>query len=202
MIGVVRRRKNITFNTEKVRDKRQRTYSHQHEIMRVKEQVITILMLLSLTSFSQELKIVGGIGLPDLLHVGIGASVSNKNEIGFYVGTIFTENTLLASTLEHRLYFKKSRKYQNLNTWFFGQRLTYSHEKSEEYKWNTIFLNLSIGRNIYFSERSGMSFDTGILAIIFDKQFSVFDDSEVITDAPVSGSRIFANLRIQFFYRL
>lgn len=169
--------------------------------MTVRLITITFLLLSPLKGMTQDIKVTSGVGLPDLAHVGIGVSVSDRNEVGFQLGTFFIENTLLTPTLEHRLYFRKSRRYQSLNTWFFGQRITYYFEESDENKWKMVFLNLSIGRNMYFSKRFGISCDGGILFIPYDRQFSVSDGSGTPDDS--SGNfPVFVNLRMQFFYRL
>jgi hypothetical protein len=109
----------------------------------------------------------------------------------------------LSSTLEHRLYFKKSKKFQNSNTWFFGQRFTYLYVQSNSYNWHYLPLNFNAGRNHCITERLGISWDAGFFIVLLEKQFDNQDGKEIIDDAPLNNyPRIGANLRLQIFYRL
>jgi hypothetical protein len=163
--------------------------------------IIIALLLYPFLGISQDLKMYVGAGIPDLLHAEVSISISEKNEIGLQIGTGFSDNILLTPTLEHRFYFKESKKFQELKTWFFAQRVTFLYEKSDEYRWNTVFLNFSIGRNVNINRKLGISFDGGLLATLYDKQFKTADGSEVIDDSPTFNPGIFPNLRIQFFYK-
>ena len=170
--------------------------------MKAHKPLIVLLFLCPSLAVTQDLKLSLGAGIPDLLHAGISTSISDKNEIGFQIGTIPIENLLLTPTLEHRLYFKKSKEHKTLNTWFFGQRVSFYYERSDEYRWTMVFLNVSVGRNMYLGEKMGISLDTGIVATLHDQQHRISDGSEVEDDSPTTGAGIFPNIRVQFFYRL
>ena len=150
---------------------------------------------------AQDFKVTAGAGFPDLIHIGGLYELTNSNEVGIQLGTISSINKLLTPTIEHRLYYRKSKKYENLNTGFFGQRLTYSYERSNEYNWHSIFLNLSVGRNYYFTENFGFTWDVGIFFWLMDKQFDNSTGLEVEDDSPPNIPNVLPNLRIQFFRR-
>ncbi len=165
--------------------------------------IVILLNLLPFLGISQDLKIHLGAGIPDLIHLEVSSSISKKSEIGLQIGTIlFYENTVFVPTIEHRFYFKESKKHQNLNTWFFGQRGTYYYEKSDAYRWKTVFFNLSIGRNMYINKNFGISLDGGLFATIYNKQFNVSDGQEVDNDCSNCNHYILPNLRLQLFYKI
>lgn len=164
--------------------------------------LIFIILLTSQLVKAQDLKVTSGVGFPDLIHIGGAYQITKTNEVAIQLGTIFTTNTLLTPSLEHRFYYRKSKKYESLNSWFFGQRLTYYYERSNEYNWHSIYLNLSIGRNYYFSENFGFSWDAGIFFGLTNKQFNNSNGSEVEDDSPPNVPNVFPDLRIQLFRRL
>jgi len=151
---------------------------------------------------SQSLKASIGVGLPDLFHAQVSTTVSNKNEVGLQLGTFFADDLSLSLTAEHRLFLSMSKKFQNVNTWFFSQRATYLLEKSDLYRWGTWFVSLSIGKNVYWTPKFGLSFDLGLSAIVFEEQFNISDGSRVDNDSPAKLPEFFPNLRLQMFYRI
>ena len=150
---------------------------------------------------AQDFKLTTGAGFPDLIHIGGAYQLTEINEIAIQIGSAFTSDTWITPTLEHRFYYKKSKKYESLNSWFFGQRVTYSYERSNDYNWHSIFMNLSIGRNYYFTQNFGFTWDAGIFLWLLDKQFDNSTGLEVDDDSPPNIPNILPNLRIQFFRR-
>ena len=102
--------------------------------------------------------------------------------------------------IEHKLFLARSVKHKDLNTWYFGQKLIHYYEKSDVYKWNTLFVNAYAGRDFNFSEKLGLSLDAGLLLKSLDRQTRVSDGSEVENDEP-DRDRIMPSIRLQLFHR-
>ncbi|MEL7148588.1 MAG: hypothetical protein AAFO69_19595 [Bacteroidota bacterium] len=161
-----------------------------------------LLLFFSQLANAQSFKLITGAGLPDFVHVGGAYQISPKNEIATHLGTFFIDNKTLASTLEHRLYYRKSTKFTDLNSWFFGQRITYYYEKSNEYNWHSLLITLSVGKNYYFTEDLGWSWDAGLFYEAIHKQFRNTTGEAIEDDSPPSIPPLLPSLRIQLFWRL
>ena len=166
--------------------------------------VLFLVVSCSLIARSQHLpwKATIGVGFIDLIHVGTCYAISHKNELSVQLGSVFidNDNSLWVPAIEHKLFLEKSTKYEDLNTWYFGQKLIHYYEKSDVYKWNTLFVNAYAGRDFNFSEKLGLSLDAGLLLKTLDRQTRVSDGSEVENDEP-DRDMIMPSIRLQLFHR-
>ena len=162
--------------------------------------IITSILITQIAN-SQEYRLNVGLGLPDLIHFGGYFQYSQNNEIGVQFGSIISEHNIIASTFEHRVNIDKSTKYENLNTWFLGQRLTYHYEKGQDYSWHFVFPNLSFGRNHYLSDKFGFSWDAGLLFVLMNKKINNKTGLQFENDEAENHPTFFPSLRIQFFRR-
>lgn len=144
-------------------------------------------------------EVVSGVGLPDLIHIGLNKNLTTRSSLGANVGFIPASSKMRQLTFEHKLNFKYSRKFTNQPTWYFGQRVTGFYEDNGEIKWRTIYLTPNIGKHINISDKFGLNADIGTFIQIWQKikrdQYCFDCDSDV---------RFFVlpSIRIQVFYKL
>lgn len=146
-------------------------------------------------SQNKKWKAAAGIGMIDAAHISISHLVFKRNEISIQIGAI--GSLIVTPALEHKLYFKKSNKFQSLNTWYFGQKVMYFYEKNNSRKFNEVYLNATIGKDFNLSERFGLNFEIGGLYRIYDKR--VYTSTTFVDEDEME--EILPSIRLQLYYR-
>lgn len=111
-----------------------------------------------------------GIGLPKLLHISLGRKISNNNQVKLSAGLVSTlDGNATSLTLEHDFLIKKSAKFENSHTWYFGQQLIYldirntSISLPEPVITQLLGMALIFGRQINFNPSNGLNLELGPL---------------------------------------
>jgi hypothetical protein len=148
-------------------------------------------------------EVVSGFGFPDVLHIGVNMSVSQKHFLGITFGTfgyVPSELKSVQFTFEHKTNFAYSKKFTGRPTWYFGERLTYSYEDNNTYFWRTLYLTPGIGRHLNITDKFGLNADLGIFIRLWEKHNGCSrgcDDEERDLLYFISPTA-----RFQIFYRL
>ena len=159
--------------------------------------LLLTILLISGRAFSQEKEwdIVTGLGLPDCLHIGVNKSMNKKSTLGGSIGYFPDYSNIFQLTDEHQLKLKYSKKFPDMPTWYFAQRLTYMYEDNLDYVWHNIYLTPSMGKHFNFNDRFGLNVDLGVVMVLMEKTYAKLECyDEIIPFLP--------SLRIQFFYRI
>ena len=160
----------------------------------------TVFLILTNSVLAQERNwdVVSGVGLPDLMHIGINTNITKGSSVGINIGFISASSKMSQFTIEHKLHLKYSRKFTNQPTWYFGQRVTYFYKDDDEVKWETLYLTPNIGKHLNISNTFGLNADIGAFIQLWQKikreQYCFDCESDV---------RFFVlpSARIQLFYK-
>lgn len=137
-----------------------------------------VLVLLSINVSGQEIKITLGYGSAEFLHVGGNIALYQKSEIlltGGHSFEFWNSSSVFSLTMGHRWYLNKKRE-SNQNKWFFGQKLSYLHQRRDTYNRNVWFSALCFGRNHFLTRSFGFSWDAGVIYVIREKKVDTNTD--------------------------
>lgn len=136
-----------------------------------------------------KIRIAGGIGGPELIHLGLSYRLADFSQLGIYGGGGPSWGTAwYALSLEHRLYFGVASERSGRQSWFFRQGVTYFPGAVQPQR---LSLNLTAGKDLVFlSGRAGMTFDAGIFYLAGSENSSVI---------LVRSLNLWPAIRIQFF---
>jgi long-subunit fatty acid transport protein len=105
-----------------------------------------------------------GVGLPELINIGMKYQVLDQAKIGLSIGwwpgTQYAGN-LLSFSGDFYYHFAGSSKFSDLRPWFGRIGLNYDRENLTDII-NWWYSYLRIGRDFYFNKKFGVSFDAGL----------------------------------------
>ena len=111
--------------------------------------------------------IVGGFGLPDLLHGGLRMHFGNSYRLGFTIGSLpVTENLkgedekLIAFSFDNFIMLKRAGVIPR-SPWYSRISINYLRWETNKKISRESFLNLSFGKEVYIFKHFGFDFDLG-----------------------------------------
>lgn len=105
-----------------------------------------------------------GIGLPELLNIGIKYQILDQSKIGLSIGwwpDWKYSGQLLSFSGDFYYHFAGSSKYSDLRPWYGRIGLNYDREDLGDII-NWWYSYLRFGRDFYFSDQIGISIDAGL----------------------------------------
>jgi hypothetical protein len=156
--------------------------------------LLIIIFSVNLMLCAQEQKIsktrfVIGLSAPELLHAGLTYRIANASQIGLSVGAGPSLGMVWTSiNLEHRLYLGKNSERTNQKTWFFRQGTTFFPSAKSSQKFT---LNLTVGKDIPFKNKNGMTIDAGVFYL---------PESESSSIILVRSLNLWPALRFEFYF--
>ena len=156
--------------------------------------LLIIIFSVNLMLCAQEQKIsktrfVIGLSAPELLHAGLTYRIANASQIGLSVGAGPSLGMVWTSiNLEHRLYLGKNSERTNQKTWFFRQGTTFFPSAKSSQKFT---LNLTVGKDIPFKNKNGMTIDAGVFFL---------PESESSSIILVRSLNLWPALRFEFYF--
>jgi hypothetical protein len=144
--------------------------------------ILIWLILLIATNYAnsqtKNWRISVGVGFPEYLNIGIGKKINSKQLIEFSYGTYPKIDNIYSLTLEHYLFLSDSKTYDNLKTWYFGQKANFIRE-GVKFPRDLYILGADLGRQFNLSNRIGFLFDLGV-AYIYERKKSLNSVNETI----------------------
>ncbi|MBN2520841.1 MAG: hypothetical protein JXB17_10080 [Bacteroidales bacterium] len=167
--------------------------------------IITLMFFVSIKNYlsaeNGNLKANIGFGLGESAYCGIEyryKSVSTGIDVGTLDLLRKKDGSLLTLTMDNSLYFLKKRKF-DLRTWFVNARLVYQYYDCPEYVISgLIYAGPSIGREINFTNKIGISLDAGFLFPIYYKA----ESKNINEETPFLWRFPYPELKAGIFYRL
>jgi hypothetical protein len=148
-----------------------------------------VLVTQSVLAQSDNWRVVVGSGLPEFTYIGAGYKLTDQRLVSLTFGTAFPSESKVSSfTLKHAFLFKSSNKFDNLKTWFFGQKVNYLRKRPNNFKDDYAFIGLDIGRQFNISKKLGVAFDVGIVYLLLQPEDR--DPTDILPTA-----------NLQLFYR-
>ena len=157
--------------------------------------IITMLfLLLHLNLFPQDVsagktRIVAGLSIPELFHVGVTRRLSSISLLGLNAGgapSFGKLRTLI--NVEHRLYVGKKSTITNQKEWFFRQGVSFLPALQPQ------TLNFTFGKDFIFKNiREGITIDAGIFLL---------RESESSSIILLKSLDLWPALRFEFFFAL
>jgi len=147
---------------------------------------VYILMLFSLFSFccsnqsfaQEKVNISAGIGLPELLNVGVRYQLKQA-QIGLGFGFMpLKEESLISVSGDGYYYFAGLSRLSNRRTWYGRLGLNYMRDENKFLVDKYLYLNLRFGRDFNFSKKFGVQIEAGTIFQLFN---------ETIRKVPSSG---------------
>lgn len=143
----------------------------------------------------KEARLSAGVGLPEALNIGFKYRI-NQSQVGGSVGWwpgdeesfLFDYENAFSFTVDYYYHFGGISQFSDLRPWYFRTGLNcilVDWDHSIEPLVDTFF---RIGRDLYFSDKGGISLDGGFLVNLYDS------GNELL--------RILPSLSIGLFYRL
>ena len=138
--------------------------------------ILIIIFFFNFNLRAQEKKIsktrfVIGISAPELLHAGVTYRIVNASQVGLTVGAGPSLGMIWPSiNLEHRLYLGKNSVKSNQKMWFFRQGTTFFPAANSPQKFT---INLSIGKDIPFKHKNGITIDAGVFYLPESERSSI-----------------------------
>lgn len=128
---------------------------------------------------SSKFRALAGGGAPEIIYVGAGYELTNKNLLSISIGTDPANiDRYHTYSIRHQLFFGKSKKFDVLNTWYLGQDVNYYYQEVSLFGNNTevqelkyLFAGFDFGRYFNLSERSSLAFDLGFSLYISYSKF-------------------------------
>jgi len=112
-----------------------------------------------------------GIGLPELLNVGLGVR-HNQMRFGITIGGIpplEDENTLsISSNMSY--HFGKHSKFSDLRPWYGRIGLDYVRDETEYSIYKYLYINSRLGRDFNISGKFGITIDAGLLYELLNEE--------------------------------
>ncbi len=135
-------------------------------------------------------KILVGLSVPELLHVGITYRVANSSQLGASLGIGPSSGAAWPTiNLEHRLYFGRNAEATNQKTWFFRQGTTFFPSAKSTQKFT---LNLTVGKDLLFKKAgSGITIDAGVFYLPGSENSSII---------LVRSLNLWPALRFEFYF--
>ncbi|MDI3320782.1 hypothetical protein [Pinibacter soli] len=136
-------------------------------------------------AYAQEIKesktrFVLGLSLPELIHAGVTYRFASWSQLGVNAGVTPAYDEIYPTiSLEHRLYFGNKNPKLAQKTWFCRQGGTYL---PDEVSGEQFTANLTVGKDLVFRKKNGMTIDAGVYYKNVDK-----------------SSHIYPALRVEFF---
>lgn len=145
-------------------------------------------MFPAVTSAQENFNVTAGIGLPEMLNLGLRMQFGQK-EVGLAVGMWpDTSEDVFTVSGDFYYHFGGNSEYTSLRPWFLKTGLTYLKAEDEWERENTFVLVPRIGREFNISSRFGIAVEAGLLVIISD-------ETKVKKERPSSW---FGNLDLNF----
>jgi hypothetical protein len=168
--------------------------------------LIKIALLISFLGKCQtqesDFRVYLGLGLTDMLHLGIAKSVRNW-DIGPQAGYFKHDlGRIVTVGVSASLNIRRSDKFPGAPTLFFKQLLNYQNDKNTGYKqWYWLTTELLFGRNFYFSKNFGISVEGGALVTLY--QLEKYNERPAFIEDDEGGKYpvVFPGIRIQVFSR-
>lgn len=115
-----------------------------------------------------DVDIVGGIGIPDLLHGGLRIHFGNSYRLGFTVGSLpVMENLkeedekLIAFSFDNYIMLKRAGETPR-SPWYSRISLNYLRWETSEKISRESYFNLSFGKEVYIFKHFGFDIDLGV----------------------------------------
>jgi hypothetical protein len=125
----------------------------------------TFLLYFSLFGFGQKsLSLTAGVGLPDAINVSVRLPLDYKNTFGLGLGGVHLEDeSMFNASADYLHFFGPATDSRHNSQWYTSSGLTFLKDKSIKYIDNYLYVHLNGGRKWYFSKRTGLMLDAGIL---------------------------------------
>jgi hypothetical protein len=119
------------------------------------------------------LSVSAGAGIPELFNFGLQCRISQV-KIGIGYGFFpssgsgtdpyeeFYWGALNAYSADLYYHFGKTGKISGLRPWYARSGCVYTNEERNDWIKNALLITARIGRDLFFSKRTGISFDVGI----------------------------------------
>lgn len=169
-----------------------------------KDRVFVILsMLLCLLGISKinaqdKLRISSGVGLPELLNIGIRVPIRH-NQLGLTFGSVPVENEKIVSiTGDFYLPFGEPLMISNLKRGYLRFSLNFIHNKTESAIHDFTNVGFRIGREFDFTTHLGLDLDIGLLIQLSHhvKWLQYYPFGAIDLDIPIMPAA-----SLNFFYR-
>jgi hypothetical protein len=127
---------------------------------------VSLIVLLSISNLNYVIcqKKIGlsvGIGLPELLNIGIRGQ-SRQNEVGISMGIAPQTYSVCGDLFCH---FGKVYELSGRKVWYVRSGLNFLSSKTKDYSYEDRYTNwnLRFGRDLNLSKHIGIQFDTGVI---------------------------------------
>ncbi|GAB2766125.1 hypothetical protein [Salinimicrobium soli] len=121
-------------------------------------------------SGAQDFNVTAGMGLPELINVGLRVQFGQK-QLGVAVGTYpGTSEDNFALSGDFYYHFGGSSEYTSLRPWFLKTGVTYLLAENEWERQTSFLLVPRVGREFNISPKFGIAVEGGLLVILSDKE--------------------------------
>lgn len=124
-----------------------------------------------LSTAQYSIGINSGAGIFEFLHIGARFQLKNS-QLGINYGVIPTKSdeSLYAIGADYYYHYGKLTKYSDFPRGYFRTSMNYTHDENTHTIHKNLFMQFRVGRDIYFSDKLGLSIDGGIgIKLVHDK---------------------------------
>jgi hypothetical protein len=163
---------------------------------------LLFVFLLPGKTVAQNVKVTAGMGIPELLNLGLSAQFK-QSQLGFAVGTYpEPDEDIFTLTGNYSYHFGGISQYTTLRPWFGKVGLTYLSDETEWERQTLFMLVPKLGREFNLSPKFGIALEAGIALVLSDKE-TVKKEQErgwFDFDLDFTGS-VFPSAGVNLFYR-
>jgi hypothetical protein len=119
---------------------------------------------------AQDVKMTAGIGLPELMNLGLRLQFE-QTELGISVGTAgWIEDEEFSISGDFYYHFGGSSKFTTIRPWFLKTGLTFIQAEDEWDRETLLILVPRIGREFNISPKFGIALEAGIMALLLEEK--------------------------------
>lgn len=172
------------------------------------KKIITTLIFVLTFSLSQSqtlpsFDIVGGVGLAELVHLGIKTQVAPQSQIGLFYGNGLyykSDEHYRTYSMDYQWHWGRMSKYDRRKVYYLHSGVIYWSSDNIYQSMKSWSLNLGLGREFHLSNNVGLCLDFSLITALHQDRTIKDVHYEPFLDITLSDAILLPTSRLQFFY--
>lgn len=153
-------------------------------------------------AYTQDLNVTAGMGLPEMLNLGLRIQFE-QTQLGIAVGgDPFSEDENIAFSGDFYYHFGGNSEFTGLRPWFLKTGLTYLRSENEWVRNTSLIFVPRVGREFNISSKFGIALEGGILFVLYDHEKTLKENPDTWFDLDLNfAGFILPSAGVNLYYR-